>query len=196
MGRKMKAAVRTSVPRTTRSQTAASTAVTASAPAERPQGKSTALDKPARPTSSATAAAAAAPTRKAPVARRPALPTLFFASATAWEAWLSAQQPSASSGVWLKLAKKASGVASVSYDAAVDAALCHGWIDGQRRRCDDDDEALRFFLQRFTPRRRRSVWSRRNVARVAALLAEGRMAPAGLREVDAARADGRWERAY
>ncbi|KAF1733321.1 hypothetical protein CRV24_007220 [Beauveria bassiana] len=102
-------------------------------------------------------------------------------------------------GIWLKIAKKSSMIPSVTYDEAIDEALCCGWIDGQRRRAldNDNDDARYYFLQRFTPRRRRSTWSQRNVDKVAALAAvAGRMLPAGLAEVDAAKADGRWEKAY
>jgi len=117
------------------------------------------------------------------------LPILPFASAALWEQWLSRHhaQPD---GVWLKIGKKVSGVASVTYDEALDVALCYGWIDGQRKSFDST-----FFLQRFTPRRRRSIWSKRNVDRVANLTAAGKMQPSGLAEVEAAKEDGRWEAA-
>ena len=104
-------------------------------------------------------------------------------------AWL--EQHPESTGVWLKIAKKDSGVASVSYSEALDVALCHGWIDGQKKGYD-----AQCFLQRFTPRRARSVWSKVNVEKVAALIAAGRMQAPGLAQVDAAKADGRWARAY
>ena len=117
------------------------------------------------------------------------LPIEHFMDAAAWEHWL--EQHPESTGVWLKIAKKDSGVASVSYSEALDVALCHGWIDGQKKGCD-----AQCFLQRFTPRRARSTWSKINVARIESLLAAGRMRPAGLREVEAARADGRWDAAY
>ena len=91
----------------------------------------------------------------------------------------------------LKISKKGCAVASVTYDEAVDTALCFGWIDGQRKSHDESH-----FLQRFTPRRKTSIWSKRNVDKVAALVAAGRMRPAGQSEVDAAKADGRWEKAY
>jgi uncharacterized protein YdeI (YjbR/CyaY-like superfamily) len=94
-------------------------------------------------------------------------------------------------GVWLKLAKKGAGTPSVTYVEAVEAALCHGWIDGQARRLDDSA-----YLQRFTPRRPRSVWSKVNRERALALIEQGRMAPEGLRQVELARADGRWDAAY
>ncbi len=117
------------------------------------------------------------------------LPIRHFRNAAAWEKWLVAHP--ADKGLWLKIAKKDSGVASVSYVDALDVALCHGWIDGLKRSCDE-----RFFLQRFTPRRPKSLWSKINIGKVEALIAGGRMGAAGLREVDAARADGRWDAAY
>ena len=116
------------------------------------------------------------------------LPIEHFVDASAWERWL--EQHPESTGVWLKIAKKDSGVASVSYSEALDVALCHGWIDGQKKGYD-----AQCFLQRFTPRRARSTWSKINVARIESLVAAGRMRPAGLREVEAARADGRWDAA-
>lgn len=117
------------------------------------------------------------------------LPIEHFMDAAAWERWL--EQHPESTGVWLKIAKKGSGVASVSYSEALDVALCHGWIDGQKKGYD-----AQCFLQRFTPRRARSTWSKINVARIESLVAAGRMRPAGLREVEAARADGRWDADY
>lgn len=118
------------------------------------------------------------------------LPTLSFASRTEWEAWLEAHHATAP-GVWLRLARKDSGIASVSRAEALETALCFGWIDGQAR---SEDE--RYWLQRFTPRRPRSKWSQINCAAAERLIAEGRMRPAGLREVEAAKRDGRWEAAY
>ena len=118
------------------------------------------------------------------------LPIAYFESAEAWEAWL-ADQHAAAPGVWLKLAKKGSGVDSVSYSEAVDVALCYGWIDSQGRSLDEA-----FYLQRFTPRKARSRWSRINRERATTLMEQGRMKPAGLREVERAREDGRWDRAY
>ncbi len=94
-------------------------------------------------------------------------------------------------GLWLQLAKASSGVSTVTSAEALEVALCHGWIDGQRRALDQ-----RHFLTRFTPRRARSRWSKRNRDAAEALIAAGRMAPAGLREVERARADGRWDAAY
>ena len=118
------------------------------------------------------------------------LPTLPFASAAAWEAWLEAEHARAA-GVWLRIAKRESGIATVTVAEAVEGALCFGWIDGQVASHDAD-----WFLQRYTPRRPRSRWSRINRDRALELIAAGRMRPAGLAQVEAARADGRWEAAY
>lgn len=118
------------------------------------------------------------------------LPVTPFVSVDAWEEWLEANHAD-SPGLWLQIAKKASGVPTVTYAEALDAALCFGWIDGQKAAYDET-----FFLQRFTPRRTRSTWSKINVDKVAALVAAGRMRQAGLARVDAAKADGRWEAAY
>lgn len=118
------------------------------------------------------------------------LPILAFATPAAWQEWLAAEHATAP-GVWLKLAKRASGNASVSYAEALDVALCFGWIDGQKRPFDDA-----WWLQRFTPRTRASRWSQVNRGKVLALIDAGRMQPAGMREVERARADGRWDAAY
>ncbi|WP_198653092.1 YdeI/OmpD-associated family protein [Actinocorallia populi] len=118
------------------------------------------------------------------------LPILPFASLAAFEEWLEAEH-AVSPGLWLKFAKKGSGVASITYPEARDAALCFGWIDGQKASLDET-----YWLLRFTPRTPRSKWSQINRERVAELTAEGRMRPAGLAEVERAKADGRWERAY
>lgn len=118
------------------------------------------------------------------------LPVRLFRDATAWEAWLS-EHHAQPDGIWLKLAKKHSAKRSVGMTEAVEVALCYGWIDSQERRIDDD-----FVILRFTPRRKRSMWSKRNVARAEALVAAGRMRPAGLAEIDRAKADGRWAAAY
>jgi uncharacterized protein YdeI (YjbR/CyaY-like superfamily) len=118
------------------------------------------------------------------------LPTHSFQSQQDWDAWLEGHHADAR-GVWLKIAKKATGVASVSHAEALEVALCYGWIDGQRTRLDDTH-----FLQKFTPRRARSGWSRVNREKALALITEGRMRPAGLREVERAQADGRWDAAY
>ncbi len=117
------------------------------------------------------------------------LPVLPFADAGAWEAWLEANETT--KGAWLKIAKKDSGIPSVTYAEALDVALCHGWIDGQKRSFD-----AAYFLQRFTPRRPKGLWSKINIGHVERLTAAGRMRAGGLREVEAARADGRWDAAY
>lgn len=120
----------------------------------------------------------------------PELPKLDFPTREAWEAWLAAQ-PQGAAGLWLKIAKQGSGQASVTKAEAIDGALCHGWIDGQLDRFDDD-----WFLIRFTPRKPTSKWSANNRARAEALVAEGRVRPRGLAEIERARADGRWDAAY
>ena len=117
------------------------------------------------------------------------LPIKLFKTEAAWETWLAAHGDAP--GVWLKIAKKDTGATSVSYSEALDVALCHGWIDGLKRSCD-----AQYFLQRFTPRKTKSLWSKLNIARVEKLVDAGRMRPAGLREVEAAKADGRWDAAY
>jgi uncharacterized protein YdeI (YjbR/CyaY-like superfamily) len=118
------------------------------------------------------------------------LPTLPFASAAEWETWLE-DHHAAADGVWIKMAKKDSGIPSIRHPEAVESALCFGWIDGRREPLDE-----RCFLQRFTPRRARSRWSRINREKAEQLIAGGRMRPAGLAEVERAKADGRWEAAY
>lgn len=125
-----------------------------------------------------------------PAETRDGQPIIHFASDTEWEAWLEENHATAR-GVWIKVAKKDSGIASVTHPEALDTALCHGWIDAQRVSYDGD-----FFLQRFTRRAPRSKWSKINCGKVEALTARGRMKPAGIAEVEAAKADGRWERAY
>jgi uncharacterized protein YdeI (YjbR/CyaY-like superfamily) len=117
-------------------------------------------------------------------------PLLELPDREAWADWL-AEHGESSSGVWLKLARKDGGGQSLTYAEALDVALCHGWIDGQKGKIDE-----RHWRQRFTPRTARSRWSKRNRERAEQLLARSEMAPAGLREVEAARADGRWEAAY
>ena len=119
-----------------------------------------------------------------------ALPVMSFESTDAWDAWLAAHH-AGSPGLWLKIAKKGAAGTTISYSEALDVALCHGWIDGQKGRHDDE-----YWLQRFTPRKPGSKWSKINTERAAALIESGRMRPAGLREVERAQADGRWEQAY
>lgn len=118
------------------------------------------------------------------------LPLRAFPDQAALEAWLEEEHATAP-GLYVRLAKKGSGVPSIDWAQMVEVLLCFGWIDGRANRLDD-----RFYLQRVTPRRPRSVWSQKNVATVERLIAEGRMRPAGLAAVEAAKADGRWERAY
>ena len=118
------------------------------------------------------------------------LPVMAFPDQAAFEAWLEAEGATAP-GVYVKLAKKGAGVPSVTYPELVESALCFGWIDGRSNRLDD-----RFYLQRMTPRRAKSVWSQKNVDAVEALTDAGRMRPAGLAAVEAAKKDGRWEIAY
>lgn len=120
---------------------------------------------------------------------RDGLPIIAFETAADFAAWIEAHI--ADGGLWLKIAKKASGVTTVDYAQALDVALCYGWIDGQKQSYDGT-----YFLQRFTPRRPKSVWSKVNVEKVAALIKEGKMLPEGLAAVEAAKADGRWEAAY
>jgi uncharacterized protein YdeI (YjbR/CyaY-like superfamily) len=114
----------------------------------------------------------------------------FFADAAAFEAWLEAHGREADE-VHIRMAKKHTGVASLDWASAVDVALCFGWIDGKAQRIDDD-----WFVQRFTPRRPASTWSKVNRAKAEALIAAGRMRPAGLAEIERAKADGRWAAAY
>jgi uncharacterized protein YdeI (YjbR/CyaY-like superfamily) len=118
------------------------------------------------------------------------LPIVAFKSQQAWDDWLASQRAD-SNGLWLKLAKKSSGIVSVSKPEAIDTALCHGWIDGQIDSLDD-----KYWLVRFTLRRPASKWSERNRTRALQLIESGRMRPAGMKEIERARKDGRWEAAY
>ena len=115
---------------------------------------------------------------------------IAFRDAAEFEDWL-ADHVDASAGVWLKIAKKGSGIASLTDDEAVDIGLCYGWISGQRKSFDEEH-----YLQKYVPRRPKSRWSQVNVRKVAELTAQGRMRPSGLAEVEAAKADGRWDAAY
>ena len=117
-------------------------------------------------------------------------PVVSFAAPAEMQAWLE-EHGEASDGIWLKFAKKASGHPSVRYAEAVEIALCHGWIDGQVKRLDEQH-----YLQKFTPRRARSKWSKINREKAERLIADGRMRPAGMREIERAREDGRWAAAY
>lgn len=118
------------------------------------------------------------------------LPVLAFADAASFEAWLDLQSTDAA-GAWIKFAKKHARKGSLSKVEAVDAALCHGWIDGQLNKYDDEH-----WLVRFTPRKRRSKWSQVNKSRALELISEGRMRPSGFAQIDAAKNDGRWADAY
>jgi len=115
---------------------------------------------------------------------------IAFRDVAEFEAWLD-RHVDVRTGVWLKIAKKGSGVPSLTDDEAVDVGLCYGWISGQRKSFDEV-----YYLQRYVPRRPRSRWSQVNVAKVEKLIAAGRMRPSGLAEVEAAKADGRWAAAY
>lgn len=117
-------------------------------------------------------------------------PVIIFQSAKEWRQWLE-ENHEVSLGVWIKIAKKATGIPTVTHAQALDDALCFGWIDGQRKSYDD-----RYFVQKFTPRTKRSIWSKRNQEIVARLIEEGLMRSAGQVQIDAAKTDGRWERAY
>jgi uncharacterized protein YdeI (YjbR/CyaY-like superfamily) len=117
-------------------------------------------------------------------------PVVFFATREEWERWLESHHGDAD-GAWLKLAKKGSGIASVTYPDVLEVALAYGWIDGRRRALDAE-----YFLQHFTPRRARSRWSKINRDSATRLIEAGLMRPSGLREVERAQADGRWEAAY
>ncbi len=118
------------------------------------------------------------------------LPIMVFKTAQEWEKWM-AKNYASSKGIWLQFYKKASGVPSVKYPEAVEVSLCYGWIDGQANKYDENS-----YLQRFTPRRPKSIWAKKNIERVTRLIASGRMKPSGLKEIEAAKADGRWEMAY
>jgi uncharacterized protein YdeI (YjbR/CyaY-like superfamily) len=115
---------------------------------------------------------------------------IHFPSARQWEAWLE-ENHAESAGVWVKIAKQGTGIDSVRYPEVLETALCFGWIDARREALDEQ-----YFLQRFTPRRSRSKWSRKNRDTVERLAAEGKIRPAGLAEMERAQADGRWEAAY
>lgn len=123
-------------------------------------------------------------------ATKPSLDIVAFRTVRAWARWLSANHDKCD-GVWLRFFKKASNVPSVSYAEALEEALCYGWIDGQAKKYDADS-----YVQKFTPRRKRSVWSKLNVARALKLIEAGRMQPAGLHQIETARQDGRWDDAY
>ncbi len=115
---------------------------------------------------------------------------IVFESANKWQSWLEKNHTNLT-GIWVKLAKKDSGIASITYAQALDEALCYGWIDGQIKAFDEQ-----YWLQKFTPRRPRSIWSKVNIGHVERLIKENRMQPTGLAAVTAAKADGRWSQAY
>lgn len=121
---------------------------------------------------------------------KPELATLTFVSQAKLFAWY-AKNHDTSPGIWLKVAKKDSGIPSVTIVEALDVALCYGWIDGQRMPFDD-----KYYLQKYTPRRPKSIWSKINVEKVERLIKSGEMQPAGLKAIEAAKADGRWANAY
>jgi uncharacterized protein YdeI (YjbR/CyaY-like superfamily) len=118
------------------------------------------------------------------------LPIMSFATQQDWEAWL-AEHCADPTGIWLKFAKKGAGVLSISYAEALEGALCYGWIDGQKAAFDEQ-----YWLQKFTPRRAKSIWSQINCDKATALIESGRIQPTGLRQVELAKADGRWDAAY
>lgn len=113
-----------------------------------------------------------------------------FRTAAEWRRWLDTHHAD-TDGIWLKRYKKGSGVESITYAEALDEALCFGWIDGQAKGIDD-----KCYMQKFTPRRKNSLWSKRNIEYVARLVEVGRMTPAGMAEVERAKQDGRWDQAY
>lgn len=117
------------------------------------------------------------------------IPILYFKTQNEWQEWLNTNHTS--TGIWLRFYKKASGIATVTYAEALEVALCYGWIDGQVKKYDDQS-----YLQRFTPRRPKSIWSKINTQHVERLIKEGKMKPSGLKAVENAKADGRWQQAY
>lgn len=118
------------------------------------------------------------------------LPVMSFSRPEEWSNWLENNYQSLT-GIWMKFYKKGSGITSINYKEALDEALCYGWIDGQAKPFDDKS-----WLQRFTPRRARSIWSKRNIENISRLESDNRMKPSGLMAVEAAKADGRWDKAY
>ena len=120
----------------------------------------------------------------------PVVPTRAFKDAAAWEAWLAKNQ-NTPGGIWMRLAKKASGIKSITYAEAVEVALCYGWIDALKR-----PESDTTWLQRFMPRRPKSIWSKINRDKALALIERGQMRPGGLAEIERAKQDGRWDAAY
>lgn len=118
------------------------------------------------------------------------LPIISFDTTDKWKNWL-AENHNKSKGIWIRFYKKGSGIVSVKYKEALMEALCYGWIDGQLDKYDDDS-----YLQKFTPRRAKSIWSKRNIEYASQLQKEGRLKSAGLKQIETAKTDGRWEKAY
>ena len=121
--------------------------------------------------------------------------TLTFPSKQHFSDWL-AEQHDTSRGVWMKIAKKDSGIPSITYEEALDVALAYGWIDGQKKRAQAAADEASYWLQKFTPRGPKSIWSKRNTEKAERLIAQGEMRPAGMRAIEAAKLDGRWQAAY
>ncbi|KAK0666935.1 hypothetical protein QBC41DRAFT_145258 [Cercophora samala] len=181
--------------RSTRSRSAAANALQSVAEASKPTAKALSKATPAQVRAAATKTVSKPTPQTTTSAQTPQLTptpeTLPFPTSASFTSWLAANHSTTPLGIWLKISKKNSNIPSVSYDEAIDCALCYGWIDGQRKALDS-----LYFLQRFTPRRKNSMWSKRNVEKVAALTLAGRMEEAGLAEVKRAQEDGRWDRAY
>ena len=121
---------------------------------------------------------------------KPTLPTIPFKSPKSFETWLEKQHDK-STGIWMKIYKKDSGIKTITYAEALDVALCFGWIDGQKQAFDEES-----WLQKFCPRTAKSIWSKINIGHVERLIQTGKMQPAGLKAIESAKADGRWEKAY
>ena len=124
------------------------------------------------------------------MATQQSLPTKKFASAKAWETWL-AKNYNKSNGVWLMFSKKNADKPTVTYAEALDVTLCYGWIDGQKNSYDEQ-----YWMQKFVPRQAKSIWSKKNIEHTERLIKEGRMQPAGLKAIEAAKANGTWKKAY
>jgi len=118
------------------------------------------------------------------------LPVILFEHKKDWETWLD-ENHTTSGGIWLRIAKKASGLQSISYDEALEVALCYGWIDGQKKTYDETS-----YLQKFTPRGAKSIWSKINTEKAEKLIERGLMQPSGLKAIESAKQDGRWQAAY
>jgi uncharacterized protein YdeI (YjbR/CyaY-like superfamily) len=118
------------------------------------------------------------------------MPVMAFPSQHHWKEWLHINH-SIYDGVWMRIYKKDTGISTVTHDEALDISLCYGWIDGQAKKYDDSS-----YLQKFTPRRQRSLWSKRNIEKVTLFIAEGKVHEAGMKAIEAAKADGRWQSAY